>query len=396
MRCAITLSALVMLGGTTSTALAQATFTGLGVHPRTANTGYYPIASRDGSAVALSRFLAGKDRAARWTAIDGAVLCDSACDSLMSGDVGGISRNGRYIVGHVPLAGGGGPGFVWSAATGRVDIGDLPGGPLNAYAGGVSDDGQVVVGVGDYVDAAEFIAQAFRWTPSGFQGLGYLRPNYPFSAAFDVTADGSKIIGWSGRAGLEFRGFVWTQATGMQELATPADYRSWHSPWGMNSAGSFIVGNADKLDGRLVQIRWDDQGGLIELGNAPGGPADGAAIGVTDDGGTIVGFDHYFFDEVTQTESMMATIWTPTTGVRDLKQVLEAEYGLNLSGWTLGIASGISGDGTVIHGVGINPAGEPEYWRVELPGRCPADLNKDGVVDFADYLEFLNLFDMGC
>jgi len=32
-------------------------------------------------------------------------------------------------------------------------------------------------------------------------------------------------------------------------------------------------------------------------------------------------------------------------------------------------------------------------WRAALPEPCPADLDGDGVVDFADYLEFLNLFE---
>lgn len=43
---------------------------------------------------------------------------------------------------------------------------------------------------------------------------------------------------------------------------------------------------------------------------------------------------------------------------------------------------------------------EPRAERLEMPGQmlcssCPADLNGDGIVDFSDYLEFLNLYDAG-
>ena len=74
---------------------------------------------------------------------------------------------------------------------------------------------------------------------------------------------------------------------------------------------------------------------------------------------------------------------------------MEIDHGLNLGGWTLRIAWGISADGTAIVGEGINPAGQTETWLVSgLPPRCAADLNNDRVVDLADLATLLSSF--GC
>ena len=62
-----------------------------------------------------------------------------------------------------------------------------------------------------------------------------------------------------------------------------------------------------------------------------------------------------------------AFVWTEQTGTRSLKQLLEEEYGLDLTGWILLAVSGISFDGRVLVGCGFNPAGEREFWRAELP-----------------------------
>lgn len=43
------------------------------------------------------------------------------------------------------------------------------------------------------------------------------------------------------------------------------------------------------------------------------------------------------------------------------------DLGLNLTGWRLSSASGISADGTVIVGTGYNPASQQEAWRAVVP-----------------------------
>jgi hypothetical protein len=72
--------------------------------------------------------------------------------------------------------------------------------------------------------------------------------------------------------------------------------------------------------------------------------------------------------------------------MRSLKEVLELDFGLNLAGWTLERATGVSDDGSVIVGYGTNPSGVREAWRAVVPrtpGIC-GDVDDDGAVTPAD------------
>jgi hypothetical protein len=51
----------------------------------------------------------------------------------------------------------------------------------------------------------------------------------------------------------------------------------------------------------------------------------------------------------------------------NLKNGLEDDYGLNLAGWRLDYANGISADGSTIVGSGTNPAGRTEGWVAVVP-----------------------------
>ena len=78
-------------------------------------------------------------------------------------------------------------------------------------------------------------------------------------------------------------------------------------------------------------------GGLIAGDN-------GYATDTTADGNIIVG----------SFSSAGAFIWTEQDGLRSLQQVLEVDYGFNLTGWNLRGATAISGDGSLIAGYGLN------------------------------------------
>jgi len=62
-----------------------------------------------------------------------------------------------------------------------------------------------------------------------------------------------------------------------------------------------------------------------------------------------------------------AFIWTEEHGLRAIQDVLESEYGLDLTGWTLEVAFDVSSDGRTIVGSGPNPDGDIEAWSVVLP-----------------------------
>lgn len=60
--------------------------------------------------------------------------------------------------------------------------------------------------------------------------------------------------------------------------------------------------------------------------------------------------------------------WDGRRGLRDLRELLESEYGMqeSLRGWRLESVTVISADGRVLAGQGVNPAGEPEGWIIDL------------------------------
>ena len=93
---------------------------------------------------------------------------------------------------------------------------------------------------------------------------------------------------------------------------------------------------------------------MVGLGTLSGGST--AAFAVSADGATVVGWS-----------ANVAFIWSEQAGMRDLRTALEVEWGLDMTGWELTDAWGISGDGTVIVGTGVNPAGHQEGWIATVP-----------------------------
>jgi probable HAF family extracellular repeat protein len=145
----------------------------------------------------------------------GAVLWSAAAGQVKltpSGETTGVSANGFVAVGAVAV-GSHEEAFRWTASTGAVRLGLLPG-ALDSGATAVSANGSTVVGsVQRYGDIGD---EAFRWTAStGMKGLGWL-PGDNFSEALAVNAKGSVIVGVSGVSGSnDFQAFLWTKQTGM-------------------------------------------------------------------------------------------------------------------------------------------------------------------------------------
>jgi len=60
-------------------------------------------------------------------------------------------------------------------------------------------------------------------------------------------------------------------------------------------------------------------------------------------------------------------IWDSVNGMRALRDVLIYDCGLDLTGWSLDGATGISADGLTIAGNGSNPSGNDEAWVAVIP-----------------------------
>ena len=259
----------------------------------------------------------------------------------------------------------------------------------------ISDDGNTIVGK----MASGSGWEAFCWTQTNQTGDGVLIGlrdfmNEPFigyhSAANDVSGNGTIVVGKSayravlggpGSGTYYYEAFRWTDANGnnqfdlaeMQGLGF-LEY-SGSSPQSSASAvtsdGSVIVGKSDSDDGSQAFL-WTltdpdtREGEMIGLGILDG-YTHSNALDVSADGSIIIGTNQLLPPFTIEPESETAFLWDELNGMRDLKVVLESDYGLDLTGWELTSANSISADGYVIVGSGINPDGDPEAWIATIP-----------------------------
>ncbi|MHB1038235.1 MAG: PEP-CTERM sorting domain-containing protein [Pirellulales bacterium] len=353
------LGGLLILGLANRPALA-AVFHDLGVLPG-GFTSRASAVSGDGTTVVGS----SDNRAFRWTAAGG--LQDLG--SMNSGQLGldydrlganGVSYNGAVVVG---AAGASWDGynlapFRWTAAGMERLVVSLP----YAFANAVSADGSVAVGY-------DWFSGAFRHVYGvGNQDLPAVE-NTLYPVALGVSGDGSIVVG-HGNYGFAFK-YVAGSATA-QALTAPAGWSGSTAAYGISGNGQVIVGTAfeDGVGDRAV--RWTPTG----FEAIPSVPGVGSAIAraASYDGSVVVG------------ESGGAMIWDAVHGSRDLKQVLENDYGVNLAGWSLSRANSVSYDGTVIAGDGYYiPSSQARGWVVNLPPQLvPGDVDANGKVDIFD------------
>jgi len=153
----------------------------------------------DGSVVVGYSGSANGNEAFRWTEAGGMVgLGDLAGGSIYS-EATDVNSDGSVVVGYSGSANGT-EAFRWTEADGMLGLGDLAGGSFFSYAHGVNSDGSVVVG--DSVSANG--TEAFRWTQaSGMVSvLDWLRAggvavdeNISLSNAHAVSDDGNTVVG---------------------------------------------------------------------------------------------------------------------------------------------------------------------------------------------------------
>ncbi len=347
------MTTVVFLFWPASSILAQASFQALGYLPGEGRECYAYGVSADGSvAVGMSSSAGsppGGMEAYRWTQSAGMTglgyLPGSDPYSLSLA----VSADGSTVVGRDDSAvysAGIRQAFRWTQGTGMVGLGDLPGGEHISMARGVSADGSVVVGAGNYNGAAP---EAFRWENDAMVGLGDLAGGEFFSDAHGVSADGSVVVGAS-HSDSGFEAFRWENGTMV----------------GLGSLGGQSLANAVSADGAVVvgcyssphyAFRWTEETGMQGLGPLPG-----ESLAVSADGSVIVG--KYTISGHPTDE---AFVWESSAGVRNLKGMLEDDYGLDLSEWTLKEATGVSWDGLTFVGTGFNADGHNAAWIAHIP-----------------------------
>lgn len=230
-----------------------------------------------------------------------------------------------------------------------VPLGQLDGGTASeAYA--VSADGTCVVGNGSTIA----VGQGFRWTAGdGMEGLGFLPGGELHgSMARGVSADGSVVAGSSAippcTQEVEFcyEAYRWTAAGGMVGLGQLPGGVSGSTGLGVSADGSVVVGSSDSPDGPQA-FRWTSGGGMSGLGDLAGGTFSSVANDVSADGLVVVGRGR-------SDDGVEAFVWTPGLGMVGLGDLPGGEFHSD--------AVAVSADGETVVGDATSTA-EHEAFR---------------------------------
>jgi probable HAF family extracellular repeat protein len=334
----------------------------------------------------------------------------------------GLSADGSTVVGHSGSASGV-EAFRRVSGSTIEGLGDLAGGIFESRANAVSADGSVVVGAG--AGSEPSVTQAFRWT-AGAQMVAL--PDFWAGATFwheatDVTADGAIAAGWNyipfppgnqasfgvwliegsslsweqeapddhplyGQLvapevrGISADGGVWAGILAFEagpkegvvwsaggSVLTFIDEGSAGEVHGLSADGETAVG---ELGGQAYS--WTAGGGVVLLGDLPGGSFDSTALDASADGSFVVGYG-------TTDVGTEAFVWDATNGMRHLGDLLACR-GAPAIGWTkLSRGVAISDDAGTVAGYGINPQGDTEAWTADVaflaascggPAKAPA------------------------
>lgn len=365
---ALSAAGLGTLGLVTPIASGQSLFTGIGFLPGGGliSTSWTEAVAPDGSVVVgrgdrvpVSPFT----ESARWTRAGG--LQGMGLPSGIQFSTGtGASLGGAFICGYHENLDQRYRAYRWNSAVGAYqDLGAAPGGFSNSFAQDISRDGKVVVGFGRTGIAGNGLG--FIWRDGvGMMSMGDLPGGAVNSVALGISSDGRVVVGASGDAESD-RPVVWREGAGLTVLPDLPGATGFGLAFAASNDGRFIVGYSHSSLG-YEAVLWKGYGTVaVGLGDLPGGQASGVALGVTDDASMIVGYSSAAAGE-------RGFIWSAARGMRDAKTVLQADYGLNLTGWTIGRVNSISADGTVLTGDGADPRGVFQGWVAVIPSPSTA------------------------
>jgi len=204
-----------------------------------------------------------------------------------------------------------------------------PGSPDGSRLGGISTDGQTVTGYSRY-GSSSTTTTGWTWTAAG----GYTSVQGSDTEARGLSGDGSIVAGLVGTAAVR-----WINGGPAELLGELAPGRT-ATPDAVSQDGSTIVGTTSDF----LAVSWSG----LSITQLPlnTGFDYSFAVGVSGDGSRIVGGagDNTNFDD-------RAVLWTPEDGMLDLNAYLPT-LGVDLTGWQLDYAQGISYDGFKIVGDG--------------------------------------------
>jgi uncharacterized membrane protein len=177
--------------------------------------------------------------------------------------------------------------------------------------------------------------------------------------ANDISGDGRVLVG-DQHVG-QGNAFRWDAENGFTVLREGAGASA------ISGDGTTVGGHVNGELGVQEAALWSADGDLVRLGFLPGdGPSRQRSFvrALSRDGSIVVGNSDSLWGHGPY---FQAFIWDDTQGMRNLRDVLVQNHGLDMTDWVLLSAEGVSDDGTTIAGIGINPVGRTETWIAVIP-----------------------------
>jgi probable HAF family extracellular repeat protein len=304
------------------------------------------VSSNGAVIVGSSNDANGVWRAYRWSGGVFTLLNNQSCSSCEPFTEGlGVSGDGLVAVGPSAARGSGSsPLHVdpvrWAGGGVTLsDLGNLTASEDLGQANGASQSGSIIVG--NHTSTAG--KDAWYWSGSGLNALPHIYNGTPIAASANaISRDGTTIVGFSTKRTITLPG-----------------------------------GTVVAADSQAVRWTGANFATATQLGSLPGATfVDSEAQAVSPNGSVIVG------RAVDANGSDRAFVWDSTHGMRDLATVLTNDYGLDLGGWVLvealGVSDVVGGSYTVV-GRGVDPQGNSQGWVAYLtPPPCSNGIDDDG------------------
>jgi len=312
---------------------------------------------------------------------------DGACEAR------GISGDGSLVVGFCQDSSYTSVAFSWT--NGVMSPLEDGGGGGEAY--GVSTNGSIVVG-----KAGGYPAKWVNGTRQMHLTLAGTDDDDASGYIMDVSADGNRLAGYSTDPYHIYYWVYWGSAAN----ALPTQFWHWaalQTFQSMADDGDLLVGSTYE-NGLYRAAYFKISVGFTLWFQDVGSDRDHYAYAVSSNGSTVVGESHLMGDPTQERE---AVVWrnfmspdllgvsgradvvnangTVIAGIGEFSGNSNAPYlwrdgdvvalqsaltsvDADISGWTLTAIKGMSSDGSVLVGYGINPSGVVQAWRVVLTG----------------------------
>lgn len=245
-------------------------------------------------------------------------------------------NNAGQVVGSSTTPAGFGHAFVWSRASGLIDLGTLP--ERDSSGANAINNRGVVVGNSDGVPFTP--TRAFRWSAvGGMEDLGAFTPGIDsFSNAIALN-DAGLIAGSSSTADLNLDAFVWTPGRGLIDISPAGSVAA--LPVAVDAKGQVggaiavpVLGSPTAYHASL----WTRANGMLDLGTAGG--TESFVLAMSSDGHVTGVINLASGDQHAMT-------WTRSGGMVDIGTLGGASsraLGINNYGQIVGSASDKSGD----------------------------------------------------